>query len=376
MNPITEFLAGLTLTQYILLYLGCFALAASGAWIGGRTKAKVLKVLVPVFALLGGMLAIGYVTINMGKDVGLGILAVWAVFSGIVIFPALWLGGKAENGKPRERSGGEICARDGHEWRTTEYACTMKCARCGKTKVKHVLETPDGKCERRCAFCGYTEAIPHAWNGCRCSRCGERRDTGHSTVGGRFSVTEDGKIALLCDVCGETVETKQLLDCPKKVILAAIETPEFQKDLPALFCGYLGRRGTEAYSRGTARALLARIPEDRIAELIRTGGIGGQSVWALTEIADDALLARLCRMEETAYAAESEQRKRENAKKEKEAREHCPDGTPHEFGEESVEHVDRGPRGDDDLAAHEYADRVCRVCRKCGYKLYWKDNEK
>ncbi len=372
MNPITQFLAGLTLTQYILLYLCCFALAMAGAWLGGKTKAKALQALMPVFALLGGMLAIGYVTVNMGKDIGLWILAIWAAFSGIIIFPALRLNKKAESGTAREKSKGEVCAENGHEWQTTEHACTARCARCGKTKVRHVFETPDGKCERRCTCCGYTEAVPHAWNGCRCSRCGEKRDTGHSTAGGRFSVTDDGKIALLCDICGEAAETKELFDCPKKVILAALETPGFQKDPGELFCGYLERRGTEAYSRGTARALLARIPQDRLAELIRTGRIAGRSLWALAEIADDALLAELCRMEETAYAAENERRKRENAEKEKAERERCPDGTPHEFGEEAVEHIDRGPRGDDDLAAHEYMDRVYQVCRKCGYKLYRK----
>ena len=136
MNPITQFLSGLTFSRYLLLYFACFVLATAGAWIGVKTKLSVLQVLMPISGLLGGMLAVGYVTVKMEAEIGLGILAVWAAFSSIIIFPALWLSRKAEAGKVREKTNAEICAEKGHDWQTTEQEDTLRCSRCGKIKSK------------------------------------------------------------------------------------------------------------------------------------------------------------------------------------------------------------------------------------------------
>ncbi len=136
MNAITEFLAGLTITEYILIYLGLFVLGILLTVIDARTKIKVFGPAIPVLALLGGMLAIGYVTINMDKNIGLGILLVWAVFSSIIVFPCLWLHDKIEKPLIPEKSAAQICAENGHQWEATENAGTIRCARCGKTKVK------------------------------------------------------------------------------------------------------------------------------------------------------------------------------------------------------------------------------------------------
>ena len=68
--------------------------------------------------------------------------------------------------------------------------------------------------------------------------------------------------------------------------------------------------------------------------------------------------------------ANGELLKRENKVKDSREKEYCPDGTPHEFGDELIETVDLGAKGDDDLMAHEYRKDRYRICKKCGYKLY------
>ena len=91
MNTVTQFLAGLTNAHYILLYLCCFALAVLCVLIGTKTKLKAISVLLPVFSLIGGMLAIAFVTIKLDLNIGLGILVVWAVFSSIIILLSFWI---------------------------------------------------------------------------------------------------------------------------------------------------------------------------------------------------------------------------------------------------------------------------------------------
>ena len=89
MNTITQFLAGLTNAHYILLYLCCFVSAVLCVLIETKTKLKAISVLLPVFSLIGGMLAITFVTIKLDLNIGIGIFVVWAVFSSIIIFPVI-----------------------------------------------------------------------------------------------------------------------------------------------------------------------------------------------------------------------------------------------------------------------------------------------
>ena len=105
-------------------------------------------------------------------------------------------------------------------------------------------------------------------------------------------------------------------------------------------------------------------------ELVKNKKIKGQCQWALAEISDDALLKKLCDIDEFSYVANGELLKRENKVKDSREKEYCPDGTPHEFGDELIETVDLGAKGDDDLMAHEYRKDRYRICKKCGYKLY------
>ncbi len=161
MNTVTQFLAGLTNAHYILLYLCCFALAVLCVLIETKTKLKAISVLLPVFSLNGGMLAIAFVTIKLDLNIGLGILVVWAVFSSIIIFPSLWIHKRSVKKEVPEKPASIICSENGHQWEKTEIACTVRCARCGKTKVRHQFEILPDKHEKRCVFCGHTEAVPY-----------------------------------------------------------------------------------------------------------------------------------------------------------------------------------------------------------------------
>lgn len=98
MNPITQFLSKLSLVQYILMYLVCFVLAILFAVIGTKTKLNS-DPFVSIFALLGGMLAVGYVTIVMKANISVGILIVLTVFAGIIGLSSVWISKKIGSGK-------------------------------------------------------------------------------------------------------------------------------------------------------------------------------------------------------------------------------------------------------------------------------------
>ena len=85
MNLITQFLSGLNTLSYILLYLGCFLLAVIVTIVCSKTKLK-LDSLIPIFSLLGGMLAVAYVTIKLELNVGIGILFVLTIPAVIIVF--------------------------------------------------------------------------------------------------------------------------------------------------------------------------------------------------------------------------------------------------------------------------------------------------
>lgn len=163
MNPITQFLSELSFMQYIFLYLGCFVLAILCVIIGIKTNIN-LGPLIPVFSLIGGMLAVGYVSIILKPNISIGILVVLAVFASIIILPSLWISDKIKSHRKPEKSNAEICSEEGHQWEPTEVACMTRCKRCGKTKVKHHFEKVPDQNERKCVYCGYTEAIRRKQN--------------------------------------------------------------------------------------------------------------------------------------------------------------------------------------------------------------------
>lgn len=115
MNTITQFLVGLTNAHYILLYLCCFVSAVLCVLIETKTKLKAISVLLPVFSLIGGMLAIAFVTIKLDLNIGIGIFVVWAVFSSIIIFPSLWIHIKISEKEVPEKPASVICSENGHQ---------------------------------------------------------------------------------------------------------------------------------------------------------------------------------------------------------------------------------------------------------------------
>lgn len=112
MNTITQFLAGLTNAHYILLYLCCFVSAVLCVLIETKTKLKAISVLLSVFSLIGGMLAITFVTIKLDLNIGIGIFVVWAVFSSIIIFPSLWIHTKISEKEVPEKPASVICSEN------------------------------------------------------------------------------------------------------------------------------------------------------------------------------------------------------------------------------------------------------------------------
>ena len=60
-----------------------------------------------------------------------------------------------------------LCKTTGHKW----VGC--KCSRCGETRDEgHTFQQTEGKCEQRCSVCEKTEKLSHQWNGSVCTRCG------------------------------------------------------------------------------------------------------------------------------------------------------------------------------------------------------------
>ena len=60
-----------------------------------------------------------------------------------------------------------LCKTTGHKW----IGC--KCSRCGEIRDEgHTFLQIEGKCEQRCSVCDKYERLPHQWNGNICRRCG------------------------------------------------------------------------------------------------------------------------------------------------------------------------------------------------------------
>ena len=67
------------------------------------------------------------------------------------------------------------CKIAGHRWN----GC--KCSRCGERRNEgHDFQFVEGACRKRCSICYDSLDVPHDWNGCMCARCGEKRDRDHS----------------------------------------------------------------------------------------------------------------------------------------------------------------------------------------------------
>lgn len=293
MNFITELLSGLSTVHYLLLYLCCFVLAMLCVFIGKKTKLEAILPLMAVFGLLGGMIAVAFVTINLKFDMGVWIILVFAAFMSIIVFSSFWFEKKLK----KKRAA-------------------------GKPEQQRVSRVP-------------TESAP------------QKQPVNPA----------------------ESTESKDLLDRSKKDILSVIRSPEYHGSVPDLLCQYLEEKGTKTYSKGKAKAIMTCLTEDQVIDLVKNNQIKGQSQWALAEISNNELLKKLSEIDGFSRVATSELRTREYKTKERAEREHCPDGTPHEFGDEFIEYIDMGPKGDDDLAAHDYRDDRCRICKKCGYKL-------
>ena len=127
-----------------------------------------------------------------------------------------------------EKPASVICSENGHQWEKTEFSCTVRCARCGKTKVRHQFELLPDKHEKRCVFCGHTEAVLYKQR----------------------------------IISTEITESKDLLDRSRKEIISIVQNHEIRDKIPDLFCRYLEKKGSKTYSKGTAKAIMTCLTEN------------------------------------------------------------------------------------------------------------------
>ena len=101
---------------------------------------------------------------------------------------------------------GFACKIAGHKWN----GCT--CTRCGERRDEGhdwqlVVKTGYPRsCKNKCSICGKEQPAEHDWNGCVCTRCGTTRSEGH--ILGRWERTNAESHARCCTVCGRARETE------------------------------------------------------------------------------------------------------------------------------------------------------------------------
>ncbi|MBR6089980.1 MAG: hypothetical protein IKP86_08605 [Anaerolineaceae bacterium] len=127
MSEITRIAASLTLGQYLMLYGGCFVLAIIIACAGGKKSRSFRESLISLLALFGGMLAVGYVTVRLGKNPGLLILLILAGFSALIGFPAAMIAGRDDDGNNMKKEPADRRKTDaGREKKLMERAERLK----------------------------------------------------------------------------------------------------------------------------------------------------------------------------------------------------------------------------------------------------------
>jgi len=67
--------------------------------------------------------------------------------------------------------------------------------------TEHRYVAIPNSCKDKCINCGKTLSVEHSWSGCKCSRCGKKRDENH-----KFSRVP-GKCEKMCDICGKKQKT-------------------------------------------------------------------------------------------------------------------------------------------------------------------------
>lgn len=111
MDYIKEIAASLNFGQYLLIYAGTFILAIIVAATGGAKSKSARESVIAVLALLGGMEAMAYVTIRLGKTTILLAILVLCIFATIIGLPAANISDhtpnapkEKEKNKPQEQS--------------------------------------------------------------------------------------------------------------------------------------------------------------------------------------------------------------------------------------------------------------------------------
>ena len=146
---------------------------------------------------------------------------------------------------------GFACKIAGHKWN----GCT--CTRCGERRDEGhdwqlVVKTGYPRsCKNKCSICGKEQPAEHDWNGCVCTRCGTTRSEGH--ILGRWERTNAESHARCCTVCGRARETEPhtfgpAAKCRRKCTVCGYEIPWHEwRDGACTVCGikendYFGKK--------------------------------------------------------------------------------------------------------------------------------------
>lgn len=193
------------------------------------------------------------------------------------------------------------------------------------------------------------------------------KSRGHIPSSDKFRVG-GGKVWICCERCGKPIERRALRDCSETVLQSALGIPEIDQQIPQLLWEHLGRYPMDDFSVDYAKVLLEHLDEERLHCLVRSDKLKEREQHALVRIADDAMLDKLCCEDAISAVAQEQRHFRQQRHRQQMQAICCPDGTPHAFGNEQTEWVDMGPKGDDDMAAHDYWERKYWICQKCGYR--------
>ncbi|MBQ3386908.1 MAG: hypothetical protein IJG53_06240 [Eggerthellaceae bacterium] len=136
---------------------------------------------------------------------------------------------------------GLACKIAGHKWN----GCT--CTRCGERRNEGhdwqllVKTTYPRACKLKCSICGKEQPTEHDWNGCICTRCGVTRSEGHILSAWQSDGQETH--SRRCTVCGGARESQphqfeNISGCRRKCRVCGYQMPWHEwRDGTCMHCG-------------------------------------------------------------------------------------------------------------------------------------------
>jgi len=212
-------------TAIILWLVSYFGFLQIYAFYLGMKKSALIKLALFIIPMVGIIIT----GISGGENPNLGLLM---ICSYIMMIPFIW--SIVDLVKIYKKPTSDFCGghefkdcqcikcgyRKPHTWngckcsgcgqtRDSEHAWEYcKCAVCGKTiDSSHKFMQISGKCAVKCEICGKIEEGQHSWEYCKCAVCGNTRDSLHN-----FKQIS-GECAVKCEICGAREEYHEWNGC-------------------------------------------------------------------------------------------------------------------------------------------------------------------